>query len=160
VADRNDPEEEEPMSAANKAIVHRLYEEVWNERKFEVIKEIISPSHALQAPNVFGSSVGPEAYKRNVLLFLAGFPDLQWTIEDTIAEKDKVVACWTVSGTHKGDYMGISATNKKVSVEGITIHNVAGGKIMDSYSNWDLLGMMQQLGVVPPLRNSKTVTAR
>jgi steroid delta-isomerase-like uncharacterized protein len=148
------------MSAANKAIVHRLYEEVWNRRKLEVIKEIISPSHALQAPNMSGSSIGPEAYKRNVLAFLAGFPDLRWSIEDTIAEKDKVVACWTISGTHKGDYLGILATNKKVSVEGITIHNVAGGKIMDSYSNWDVLGMMQQLGVVPPLGQSKTVTAR
>jgi steroid delta-isomerase-like uncharacterized protein len=148
------------MSAANKAIVHRLYEEVWNRRKLEVIKEIISPSHALQAPNMSGSSIGPEAYKRNVLAFLAGFPDLRWSIEDTIAEKDKVVACWTISGTHKGDYLGIPATNKKVSVEGITIHNVAGGKIMDSYSNWDILGMMQQLGVVPPLGQPKTVTAR
>jgi steroid delta-isomerase-like uncharacterized protein len=148
------------MSAANKAIVQRLYEEVWNRRKLEVIKEIISPSHALQAPNMSGSSIGPEAYKRNVLAFLAGFPDLRWSIEDTIAEKDKVVACWTISGTHKGDYLGIPATNKKVSVEGITIHNVAGGKIMDSYSNWDVLGMMQQLGVVPPLGQSKTVTAR
>ena len=148
------------MSAANKAIVQRLYEEVWNRRKLEVIKEIISPSHALQAPNISGSSIGPEAYKRNVLAFLAGFPDLRWSIEDTIAEKDKVVACWTISGTHKGDYMGIPATNKKVSVEGITIHNVAGGKIMDSYSNWDVLGMMQQLGLVPPMGQSKTVTAR
>jgi steroid delta-isomerase-like uncharacterized protein len=148
------------MSAANKAIVQRLYEEVWNRRKLEVIKEIISPSHALQAPNMSGSSIGPEAYKRNVLAFLAGFPDLRWSIEDTIAEKDKVVACWTISGTHKGDYLGMPATNKKVSVEGITVHNVAGGKIMDSYSNWDVLGMMQQLGVVPPLGQSKTVTAR
>jgi steroid delta-isomerase-like uncharacterized protein len=148
------------MSAANKAIVQRLYEEVWNKRKLEVIKEIISPSHALQAPTILGSSIGPEAYKRNVLFFLAGYPDLHWTIEDLIAEKDKVVASWTFCGTHKGEYMGIPATNKKVSVEGITIHNVAGGKIMDSYSNWDVLGMMQQLGVVPPLGQTKTVTAR
>ena len=148
------------MSAANKAIVQRLYEEVWTRRKLEVSKEIISPSHALQSPNISGSSFGPEAYKRNVLHFLAGYPDLRWTIEDTIAEKDKVVACWTMSGTHKGDFMGIPATNKKVSVDGITIHHITNGKIMDSYSNWDALGMMQQLGVVPPLGQLKTVTAR
>jgi len=148
------------MSAANKAIVQRLYEEVWNERKLEVIKEIISASHALQSPNISGSSIGPEAYKRNVLLFLAGYPDLHWTIEDLIAEKDKVVACWTISGTHKGDYMGIPASNKRVSVDGITVHLIADGKIMDSTSNWDALGMMQQLGVVPPLGQTKTVTAR
>jgi len=148
------------MSAGNKAIIGRLYEEVWNQRKFEVINEIISPSHALQAPNVAGSAVGPDAYKRQVLRFLEGYPDLHWTIEDTIAEEDKVVACWTISGTQRGEYLGIPATNKKVSVDGITIHHIANGKIMDSYSNWDALGMMQQLGVVPALGQPKSLSAR
>ncbi len=148
------------MSAGNKAIIGRLYEEVWNQRKFEVINEIISPSHALQAPNVAGSAVGPDAYKRQVLRFLEGYPDLHWTIEDTIAEEDKVVACWTISGTQGGKYLGIPATNKKVSVDGITIHHIANGKIMDSYSNWDALGMMQQLGVVPALGQPKSLSAR
>ena len=78
------------MSAANKAIIRRLYEEVWNQRELELINEIISPSHAIQAPNVAGTAVGPEAYKRQVLRFLAGYPDLCWTIEDLIAEGDKV----------------------------------------------------------------------
>ena len=150
------------MSAGNKALIRRLYEEVWNKRKFEVIKELISPSHALQAPNVAGSmaAVGPEAYKRQLVLFLDGYPDLHWSIEDLIAEEDKVVACWTVTGTHKGDFMGIPATNKKVSVDGMTIHHIAKGKIIDSYSNWDALGMMQQLGAVPALGQAKSLTAR
>ena len=148
------------MPADNKALVRRLYEEVWNNRKLEVVNELISPSHALQGPNIFGSSIGPEAYKRQVLGFLEGYPDLHWTVEDTIAEKDKVVACWTLSGTHKGSYMGVPATNKRVSVGGITIHHIAGGKIMDSHTNWDVLGMMQQLGAVPALEKTKDATAR
>jgi steroid delta-isomerase-like uncharacterized protein len=149
------------MSAGNKAVIRRLYEEVWNKRKFEVINEIISPSHALHAPNVAGSvvAIGPEAYKRQLVLFLTGYPDLHWVIEDLIAEEDKVVACWTVAGTHKGDFMGIPATNKKVSVDGMTIHHLAKGKIMDSYSNWDTLGMMQQLCAVPALAPAKILTA-
>jgi steroid delta-isomerase-like uncharacterized protein len=147
------------MSAENKAIVRRLYEEVWNKRKLEVVKELISPSHALQGPNIFGSSMGPEAYKRQVLHFLEGYPDLHWTIEDTIAEKDKVVACWTMSGTHEGDFMGVPATNKKVSVDGMTIHHIVGGKIMDSNINWDALGMMQQLGAVPAMGQAKDASA-
>jgi len=149
------------MSADNKVVVRRLYEEVWNKRKLEVINEIISPSHALQAPNVAGSvvAVGPEAYKRQLMLFLVGYSDLHWTIEDLVAEDDKVVACWTISGTHRGEFMGVPATNKKVSVDGMTIHHIANGKIMDSYSNWDALGMMQQLGVVPPFGQTKTLTA-
>jgi len=148
------------MPADNKAIVRRLYEEVWNNRKLEVVNELISPSHALQAPNVFGSSIGPEAYKRQVSNLLEAYPDLRWAIEDIIAEKDKVVACWTYSGTHKGDHMGVPPTNKKVSVGGITIHHLAGGKIMDSHSNWDALGLMQQLGAVPALEKTKDATAR
>jgi steroid delta-isomerase-like uncharacterized protein len=148
------------MPADNRAIILRLYEEVWNKRKIELIKEIISPSHALHAPNISGSSMGPEAYKRQLLLFVAGYPDLQFTIEDTIAEKDKVVACWTITGTHKGDFMGVPATNKKVSVDGVTIHHLTNGKIMDSYSNWDALGMMQQLGAISSPRTPRTASAR
>ena|SRR5437879_6876083 len=148
------------MPFDNKAIILGLYEEVWNERKLEVVREIISPSHALHAPNISGSSIGPEAYKNQVVRFLAGYPDLRFTVEDTVVEKDKVVACWTLSGTHKGDFMGIPATNRKVSVDGMTIHHVADGKIMDSYSNWDALGMMQQLGVIPVPGQAKSLSAR
>ncbi len=148
------------MSTDNKAIVRRLYEEVWNKRKFEVLSELVSPSHALQGPNFSGSTIGPEGYKLRVSAFYAGFPDLRWTIEDTVAEKDKVVACWTFSGTHKGDYMGVPATNKKVSVDGMTIHYLADGKIMDSQSRWDALGLMQQLGVVPAVGEPKGAAAR
>ena len=148
------------MPFDNKAIILGLYEEVWNERKLEVVREIISPSHALHAPNISGSSVGPEAYKNQVTRFLAGYPDLRFTVEDTVVEKDKVVACWTFSGTHKGDFMGVAATNRKVSVDGMTIHHVADGKIMDSYSNWDALGMMQQLGVIPVPGQAKSLSAR
>jgi len=148
------------MSAANKAVVRRLYDEVWNKRKVEVIKEIISPSHALHDANFTGSSVGPEAYKRQFLLFISGFPDLRFTIEDVVGEEGKVVVSWNISGTHKGEFMGISATNKKVSVDGITINYVSNGKIMDSYISWDALSLLQQLGAVPALSPRKTATAR
>jgi steroid delta-isomerase-like uncharacterized protein len=148
------------MPADNKSIVLRLYEEVWNHRRLEVANEIISPSHALHDSHNPESGIGPEAYKRNVTRFVAAFPDLRFTVEDMVAENDKVVAFWVISGTHKGEYRGIPATNKKVSVEGITINHVAGGKIMDSFANWDALGLMQQLGVIPHLGQPKGATAR
>jgi steroid delta-isomerase-like uncharacterized protein len=141
-------------SMDTKAIVRRLYEEVWNKRRLEVVTELISPSHALHGPNISGSAVGPEEYKHQVALFIAGFPDLCFTIEDTIAEKDKVVCYWTITGTHKGEYMRVPATNRKVSVDGVTIHYLARGKIIDSNTNWDVWGMMQQLGAVPALESS------
>lgn len=148
------------MSADNKSIVLRLYEEVWNKRRLELASELVSPSHALQGANFSGSSIGPEAYGRQVSRFVRGFPDLRFAIEETVVEKDKVVARWNISGTHKGEFMGIAATGKKVSIDGITIHQIVGGTIMDSYSSWDALGVMQQLGVVPAPGQTKSVSAR
>ena len=138
------------MSTENKSIVRRLYEEVWNERKLDVVDELISPSHALHDPNVSGSQIGPDAYQRHVARITTAFSDLHFTIEDIICEKDKLVVYWIVSGTHKGEYEGIPPTDKKISVEGITINHFANGKILDSYVSWDALGLMRQLGHVPP----------
>jgi len=143
-----------------KVIVRRLYEDVWNKRKLDVVNDLFSPSHALRDNNSSGSSVGPEAYKIQVAMFLAAFPDLRFTVEDTVAEKDKLVASWTISGTHKGEFMGIRPTNKKVSVEGITIHYLANGKIIDSNTSWDALGLMRQLGVYPALAKPKGAASR
>lgn len=143
-----------------KAIVRRLYEDVWNKRKLEAVSDLFSPSHALHNSNFSGSSVGPEAYKIQVAMFWAAFPDLRFTVEDTVAEKDKLVASWTISGTHKGEFMGIRPTNRKVSIEGITIHYIANGKIIDSNISWDALGLMRQLGAVPALAKPKGAASR
>jgi steroid delta-isomerase-like uncharacterized protein len=148
------------MSTETKAVVRRLYEEVWNKRKLEIVTELISPSHALHDPHLTGSAVGPDAYKRVCTQFIAAFPDLRFTVEDYISEKDKVVVSWVISGTHKREFRGISATNKKISVEGITINHIANGKIMDSYVSLDYLGMMQQLGFAPALGQPKGIAAR
>jgi steroid delta-isomerase-like uncharacterized protein len=150
------------MSMENKAIVRRLYEEVWNKRRVELVDELISPSHALHLhdPQLSPSQIGPEAYKREVARFLTGFPDLRFAVEDMFAENDKVAVSWTISGTHKGEFWGIPPTDKRMFLEGITINHIANGKIMDSYVSWDALGMMQQLGVVPALGQPKGTAAR
>ena len=148
------------MSPDNKSIVRRLYEEVWNKRKLGVMNELVSPSHALHGPLYTGPAIGPEVYRRQISLFVAGFPDLRFAIEDTVAEQDKVVVCWTFSGTHKGEFMGVPATDKKVSVDGITIHVLSKGIIMDSYVSLDMWGMMQQLGVITAPGQPKSAVAR
>jgi steroid delta-isomerase-like uncharacterized protein len=148
------------MPVDTKVIVRRLYEDVWNKRKLEVVSDLFSPSHALHDSNFSGSSVGPEAYKIQAAMFLSAFPDLRFTVEDTVAEKDKLVASWTISGTHKGEFMGIRPTNKRMSVEGITIHYIANGKSIDSNISWDALGLMRQLGVFPALAQPKGAASR
>jgi steroid delta-isomerase-like uncharacterized protein len=139
------------MSAENKALVRRLYQEVWNERKVDVVDQLVSPSHALHDPNSIGSQVGPQAYKQQVLRFTTAFPDLRFTVQDMVGEKDKVAVSWTVSGTHKNEFAGVPATNQKISVDGITIHQIDKGRILDSYANWDAMGLLRQIGELPPL---------
>lgn len=149
------------MPVDNKVIVRQLYEEAWNKRKVDFMNLLISPSHALHGPSLdlSRSSMGPEAYKHQVEVFTIGFPDLRFTIEDTIAEKEKVVIYWTMAGTHRGEFMKIPATNKKISVDGITIHHITKGKIMDSYFSWDMWGMMEQLGMAPRIGQPQTASA-
>jgi steroid delta-isomerase-like uncharacterized protein len=148
------------MPTENKAIVRRLYQEVWNERKLDVVDTLLSASHALQDPEISASQVGPKLYKRRVVEVTTGFPDLCFTVEDTIAEGEKVVACWTISGTHKNEYMGIPATGRKVAFEGITVHHIKNGKILDSYTRWDALGLMRQLGAIPAQGGKKNARSK
>jgi steroid delta-isomerase-like uncharacterized protein len=148
------------MSMESVAISRRLIEEVWNNRRLEVINELIASTHTNHDPNTPDLGNGPEGYKRLVSLYTTAFPDLRLTIEDTVSEDDKLVISWNVSGTHKGDLKGIPPTNKKMSVEGITISRHANGKILDSRVSWDALGMMQQLGIVPAVVQAKGAAAR
>jgi steroid delta-isomerase-like uncharacterized protein len=148
------------MPTDNKSLVRRLYEEVWNMRKLEVARELISPSHGVQLMDAADSAIGPEAYARIVTEFVRAFPDLKLTVLDIIAENDKVVAFWNISGTHQGEFRGIAPTSKKMSVDGITISQLANGKIMDSYVSLDMWGMMRQLGAVPTLGQPQKASAR
>jgi steroid delta-isomerase-like uncharacterized protein len=135
------------VAQAHKDIFRRLYQDVWNDRKFELLEQVIAKSHALGDPTLTGSAVGPEAYRRQAERFLTGFPDLRFTVDDTVSEKDKLVVSWTITGTHKGEFLGVAPTNKKVSFSGITIHEISNGKILESVAIWDALGLFQQLGL-------------
>jgi len=148
------------MPIDNKSIVRRMYEEVWNKRNLEVAKELISPSHAMQLIDLPDSGIGPEAYARNVVQYVRAFPDLKFKVLDMVAEGEKVVALWNISGTHKGEFRGIPPTGKKISVDGITISQLADGKIMDSYVSLDLWSMMQQLGAITTVGQPQKASAR
>jgi steroid delta-isomerase-like uncharacterized protein len=86
---------------------------------------------------------------QTVTMFLSAFPDLHWTIEDAVAEGNKVVLRLTARGTHRGAFQGIPPTGKQVTVTGIIISRLADGKIAEEWANRDVLGLLQQLGVVP-----------
>jgi steroid delta-isomerase-like uncharacterized protein len=136
------------MSEANKALVRRMANEVMNNGNLRVVDEIIAPN-AVNHSNPPGFPAGTAGVKQMVTMYRSAFPDMRITIEDLVAEGDKVVARWSATGTHRGELMGIPATGKRVTVTGIEINRIAGGKIAEHWEIFDQLSMMQQLGVVP-----------
>ncbi len=131
----------------NKALDRRFTEEVWNRGNLAVVDELMSADYHEHDPTI---PAGSEGFKQFVLMYRSAFPDVNFTIEDQIAEGDKVVSRWTARGTHKGELMGIPPTGKQVTVTGIVIGRYANGKLVEGWSNYDALGMLQQLGAVPP----------
>jgi steroid delta-isomerase-like uncharacterized protein len=137
------------MTEDNKALNRRFVEEVINQGNTDAIDELIDPGvvdHA--APP--GFPTGREGAKQFAAMMRSAFPDLHLTIEDMISEGDKVVMRSTWSGTHEGEFMGIPATGRRVTVSAIDISRVADGKMVEHWEQSDALGLMQQLGVVPP----------
>ena len=130
----------------NKAIFRRIVEEGFNKGNLAIVDELVATNHVNHTDNVHG----PEEYKQFITMYRTAFPDLHMTIEDQIAEGNKVVNRWTSRGTHKGDLMGIPPTGKQTTVTGMYVARIIGGKIVEEWGNLDALGMMQQLGVVPP----------
>jgi steroid delta-isomerase-like uncharacterized protein len=154
------PEEDAmSVSAAHKMVFGRLYQGVWNDRKLEYIEQIFAKTHALSAPMMAGAAVGPAVYRRHIEEFLKAFPDLKFTVNDTISEKDKLVVDWTITGTHKGEFLGVPGTNKKVSISGITINQIADGKIIESNAAWDSLNVLRQFGVASSVKPEAQVAS-
>lgn len=142
------------MSVApeHKIAFGRLYHSVWNERRLEYLDQVIAPTHALSEPTVSGTGVGPAAYRRHVERVLAGLPDLKFNVDETVSEGDKLVVYWTITGTHRGELFGVPTTNHKVTLSGVTMNQIADGKILESTVIWDRLGLMKQLGMALPMQ--------
>ena len=123
----------------NKAITRRFVEEPWNKGNVAALDELCAPNYSL---NGLG---GLEELKAAIATFRAGFPDCHFTIEEMIAEGDKVAYRWTARGTHHGEYEGIAPTGKAVTVTGITIIRFAEGKIVDDRFESSSPSLKQQL---------------
>ena len=127
----------------NKAVVRREQEELWNHTgELDAAEELFAAGQA-------------EAAKQQAADFRRGFPDVISTIEDLMAEGDKVVARWRSRATHQGDYMGIAATGNEVEFTGISFYRIEGGKIAQSWNIEDRLGLMRQIGAFPEPEQSE-----
>jgi steroid delta-isomerase-like uncharacterized protein len=132
----------------NKAVVRRYYNEVLNERNIDLLDELAVDDYIEHDPFP-GQGNGLANLKVRVAGFFAAFDPLQFTIEDMIAEGDKVVVRWTNAGTDRGGFMGVPATGKEFGIAGIDIHVVRGGQLAEHWHVVDLLAQMQQLGLIP-----------
>jgi steroid delta-isomerase-like uncharacterized protein len=140
------------MATENETFAHRWFEEVWNKRRTEAIDEMFdceAIAHGLT--DASGNELhGPEGFKPFFNDFCNAFSDLQVTVEDTVAEGDKLAARCTVKGTHTGEGIGLAATNQPVTFTGMCILRIKDGKIVEAWNNFDFMTMFQQLGAAQP----------
>jgi len=145
------------MSAKEiKALARRWFGEVKKGKAaaLAVMDELYAADYVLHSGT--GEDIrGLKDNKQDTSELFSAFTDIHFTIDDMVAEGDKVAVRWTMTGTHKGEFMGIAPTNKKVTGWAITIYRIAGGKFVEEWARYDTLGLMQQLGIVPTPEKGK-----
>jgi predicted ester cyclase len=128
----------------NKEIIRNLYENILNNRKIELLNDIISPDYV-----GIGGVKGVVGFSSTVMSVIAGFPDIKWTIEDIISEGDKVVVRWHWNGTNTAPFRGIPPSNKTVIDNANVIYQLKDGKIVNAWIQGDRLGVLTQIGLIP-----------
>jgi steroid delta-isomerase-like uncharacterized protein len=137
------------MSQGNGAISRRAIEEGFNQGNLSVVDELSSEGFVNHDPSEGGEYVGRQGAKQQIEMFRKAFPDLHMTVDDLIETGDRVVMRWTATGTHRGELAGLAPTGVRTTTTGMTIDRFEDGKIVESWSNWDTLGLMRQLGASP-----------
>lgn len=135
---------ENQQSSKNKETIRGLYENILNNRKMELLKDLISEDYV----GIRGDK-GVNAFTETVGAVISAFPDIKWTIEDLVAEGDKVVVRWSWIGTNTNSFRGIPPTNQKTVDTAIAIYQFKEEKIIQAWIQGDRLGVLMQLGVVP-----------
>ena len=139
------------MSAANRELVHRWFEEVWNKQSEEAIDQMFAPGgKAYGFPTADAVLIGPDKFKEIHRFFLGAFPDVHITVHDIICEGDRVAATWLASMTHLGDSLGFAPTLQRVSLEGCSVLIVRDGQIQDGRNYMEMEGMINRLKTSDP----------
>jgi predicted ester cyclase len=134
------------MSEANKNLLRRWFEQVWNQKSEAAIDEMFSPqgkSHGF--PDADSVLVGPEAFKAIHRTFCGAFPDLHIDVEDIVAEGDRVAVRWRVSMTHLGDHLGFPSTGRKGTLDGSSFLIVKDNIIVEGWNQMNLQALLQKL---------------
>jgi steroid delta-isomerase-like uncharacterized protein len=133
----------------NKTVMPHFLEFI-NTASEKLAQELISPDAIFHVPGRSEPMRGPAGYLAIIGMMRCGFPDIQWTLEEMVAEGDRVAARFTMRGTHKGSFFGVPPTGKKIEVKAINFYRLRDGKFVEETGVPDLLGLLQQIGAVPP----------
>ncbi len=131
----------------NKVNIRRVVEELYSRGDLAVAEELYSTNYIRHDPATPNVGTGVGAVKQVANTYRTAFPDLELTAEDVVAEGDKVLARWSARGTHLGELQGAAPTGKRFEITGLTLMQFADGRIVEEWTNWDVLGMLRQLGV-------------
>jgi steroid delta-isomerase-like uncharacterized protein len=132
----------------NKALNQRFYDEVVNGRNYDVIDELVTADF-VEREEIPGTAPGKAGVRQAFEMMHAAFPDLKATIEEVVAEGDWVTTHSVFSGTHQGEWMGVAASGKSISVNVVDFVRFSGGKVVEHWGMMDALTMMQQIGAIP-----------
>jgi len=141
-----------PTGAARE-IGRQVLEEMWGKGRLELADRFYAADyvdHASRGPEP-GTVVGPAGIKRAVTMFRSAFPDLSYSVEETMAERDLVMTRFSATGTHRGEFLGVAPSGKRISYTGTDINRIRNGLIVESWVHYDALGLLEQLGLVPPI---------
>ncbi len=133
---------------ANKATMQRFLEFI-NTASQELAAELIAPDAVFHVPGRPEPMKGPAGYLAIIGMMRSGFPDIQWTLEETIAEDDRVAARFMMRGTHRGVFFGVPPTGKKIEVQAMNFYRLVGGQFVEERGQPDIFGLLQQIGAVP-----------
>ena len=122
--------------------------EAWNKHDVERYLKLLDEKHVFESDTIPAPITGREGGRQFMQVYLTAFPDLHFTIDQTLGEGDFVVVRWTATGTHRGDLMGIAATGRRTITRGCTVVEVKGGKLRHDWVYWDTGHMLKQLGVL------------
>ena len=138
------------MYDENRALIHRWFEEVWNKGRAEAIDELFAADGIANglADEQGAPLRGPSGFKPFFQKFREAFPDIEVIVEDTVAEGDKLAARCLVRATHKGDSLGVAATNQPVEFTGICIVRIKDGQIVEAWNNFDFMSMSRQINAI------------
>ena len=137
------------MSEENKELERRMYEEIYNKKNLGAVEQFYAADWVCH-PWPPGMPPSLDGMKQSMKHDYLALPDMQVRLEDMLAEGDKIACRWTATATHKGEFMGMPPTNKQLTITGVHIDRIAGGKIVETWNYSDMMGLMQQLGMKPP----------